>query len=683
MKDRTVPASSSRLTSEMPITWKHALVIFSVIFVVLLISYSPSLRGDFLWDDDDYVEQNETLRTIEGLGDIWFELGAVPQYYPLVHTTFWVEYHIWELWSTGYRLVNLFLHALSATLLYVLLRRLKIHGALFAALIFALHPIMVESVAWITERKNVLSLVFYLSALLVSVPLLRLGEFREESKFSRVRYAIVILLFICALLSKTVTASLPAAMLLLVYLERGKLDRRSILMTLPMFVLGIGFGLLTIYVERHFVGAKGASFDYGILTRFIIAGKAVWFYFTKLFAPIDLAFIYPRWNPESFSMFQLIYPLLALAVPAWLYLGRKKLGRGPLVAVLFFGGTLFPALGFIDVYPFQFSFVADHFQYHASLGLIVLFSAYLGYAYEQVVGNKTKMQVTVVVMCLCFLILSSITYRQNKIYTDRETLWRDTLAKNPESWMPLNNLGLEMEKQGKLPEAIRYYEKAVELKPDDGIGLYNLGVVKLQVSDTQAALELFRRSQTLEPDNVMAYLNEGVALQRLGEHRKVITVMDTAIKKFPENAELYHQLGRAQLDTGQSTKGVESLKKALELDPNHAQSLFFLALFFQEQGISATAADYYQQVLKIEPENGDALTNYANILVKTGKPLEAIPLYLRALEIRPNDADVHFNLATTYRAIGENDKAKEQFEKVLEISPNDTDARKALSDLGT
>ncbi|MBU0640698.1 MAG: hypothetical protein KKB50_17685 [Planctomycetes bacterium] len=253
-----------------------------VLVAATLAAYVPAMRGGFIWDDDYYVSDNQTLRTTDGLRRIWLEPGAVPQYYPLVHTTYWVEYRLWQDWAPGYHAVNVVLHALSALLVATALRRLQVPGAWFAALLFALHPVHVESVAWITERKNVLSGLFYLLAVLAYCRFANLDSNPARPGRCWGCYTLALALFLCALLSKTVTASLPAALLLLIWWKRGRIGGRDIAPLVPFFALGIALGLVTVWMEKHHVGAQGELWHLALAERLLVAGRAAWFYAGKL-----------------------------------------------------------------------------------------------------------------------------------------------------------------------------------------------------------------------------------------------------------------------------------------------------------------------------------------------------------------------------------------------------------------
>ena len=284
----------------------------------VFLAYQPAWQGGFIWDDDAHVRPE--LQSWNGLCRIWCDLKATQQYYPLLHSAFWLEHRLWGDATLGYHLVNIALHVVAALLVAVILRRLKVPGAYLAAAIFALHPVHVESVAWITELKNTLSAVFYLSAALVY---LRFDHSREKAS-----YFLAFGLFVLGLLSKTVTATLPAALLVVFWWQRGRLSwRRDVLPLLPFFALGAAAGVFTALVERKLGGAEGAAFDFTIVERCLIAGRAIWFYLGKLFWPADLIFIYPRWHVSQAVWWQYLFPLAALLLLAGLWAIRRRMAR--------------------------------------------------------------------------------------------------------------------------------------------------------------------------------------------------------------------------------------------------------------------------------------------------------------------------------------------------------------------
>jgi len=359
----TFPTASPRLRTA---------VFCAAIFLAALAAYLPAIRSGLIWDDDAHITKPE-LRSAAGLGRIWFELGATQQYYPVLHSAFWAEHRLWGDAAPGYHLVNVLLHAASACLLAALLRRLAVPGARLAAFVFALHPVCVESVAWISEQKNTLSTAFYLLAALAFLRWRGIGRDSPPAEPAGSRaYWLASGLFLLALLSKSVTATLPAALLVVLWWKQGRLSWKwDIRPLVPWLAMGAAAGYFTAWVERTYIGAQGTSFELTILERCLLAGRVVWFYLGKLLWPQELIFIYPHWQVDAAAGWQYLFlaGIAALAAAFWLLRHRT---RGPLAALLLFTGTLFPVLGFFNVYPFIFYYVADHFQYLAMPGAIAL-----------------------------------------------------------------------------------------------------------------------------------------------------------------------------------------------------------------------------------------------------------------------------------------------------------------------
>src|ERR1700736_1535066 len=394
------------------------------LFVVTMIAYSPAWNGQPIWDDDAHLTSPE-LRSLPGLTQIWTQLGSTQQYYPLVHTIFWIEHRLWGDAPIFYHLVNVFLHVASALLLFKILADLRIPGAWVAAAIFALHPVQVESVAWISELKNTLSGVFFLSTILVY---LRFDQTRNGRA-----YFVALGLFGLGLLSKSVIAILPAAILVVLWWKRGRLSLKSDVRPLiPFFAIGMSGGLLTAWVEHHFIGAEGSIFNFSLLERTLIAGRAFWFYLSKLFWPATLTFIYPRWNLNSSVWWQYLFPLVAGLALVVLWAVRRK-SRGPLASVLIFIAILFPVLGFLNVYPFIFSFVADHLQYLASMAVITLVAAGVTLLLDRWQDRHRVLAPLVPAALVSALAL--LTWRQSHLYADPVTLYQATLSDNPDCWL--------------------------------------------------------------------------------------------------------------------------------------------------------------------------------------------------------------------------------------------------------
>jgi len=493
------------MTSERP----RVAAGFAALVGVTLLAYLPALRAGFIWDDDPHVTQNELLRTWRGLADIWLKPGATPQYYPLTHTSWWVQYHLWGLAPLGYHLVNVLLHGVSAGVLWLVLRRVRVPGAWTAAAVFALHPVHVESVAWVTELKNVQSGFFYLLALLAYLRWSLRGD--AEPGGGRWMYALLLLCFACALLSKTVTGTLPVVIALVLWWKRGRLAPGQIVALVPFAAMSVVAGSATAWMERHHVGAIGEEWALSLPERCLVAGRALCFYAAKLVWPSELAFVYTRWTLDPHAWWQWLFPLGAGTALVALAALRRQLGPAPLVAALYFVVTLGPALGFVDVYPMRYSFVADHFQYLASIGPIALLVAAATVTMERVLPAARRPLGGVVLASLGVLV-----WHQAGVYATPETLWRDTLAKTPSAWMAHNNLGLLLQNEGRLDEAAEHFREATRIRPAYPEALYNLGNALAAEGRLAEAEEQYERALALDDRFAVVHNNLGNVLVMQG-----------------------------------------------------------------------------------------------------------------------------------------------------------------------
>ncbi len=639
----------------------------ALLFGATLLAYLPAVHGGFIWDDDAHVTRPD-LRPVHGLWRIWFELGATQQYYPLVHSAFWVGHRLFGDNPVGYHLVNILLHASAAGLAWRILRRLAIPGAYLAAAVFALHPVHVESVAWITELKNTLSAVFYLAS---AWAYLRFDEERRTRW-----YLLATGLFVLGLSSKTVTATLPAALLVLFWWRRGRLSwKRDALPLLPWLGLGAAAGLATAWVERMIVGAEGEAFALTAVERCLLAGRVIWFYLGKLLWPAHLIFIYPRWDVSAGAWWQYLFPLGAAALLAALWLLRRR-RRGPLAAMLFFVGTLFPVLGFFNVYPFRFSFVADHFQYLPSLGVITLVSAGIARGAERLTGRAGWGRHALVAALPC--VLAVLTWRQSGMYSDAETLYRTTIERNPGCWMAYNNLGNLLTDEGRDREAIELLSEAMRLQPDFAEVHNNLGRALLEERRFPEAIGHFDRALQLRQDYPQARVNLGVALFQQGRDAEAIESFDRVLERAPENAEALGNLALVLVRQGRVREGVEHLERALRARPDYPEAHFNLGNVLAGMDRIDEAIGHYDQAIRARPEYAEAHNNLGVALVRQGRIREAIEHYGTALKLKPDLAEAHDGLGIALAQEGRISEAIEQYNEALRIRPDLEEVRAHL-----
>jgi tetratricopeptide (TPR) repeat protein len=475
-------------------------------------------------------------------------------------------------------------------------------------------------VAWITERKNVLSGFLYLAALLAYMRFLGLGSDDADLHTSSDPdtpesqtagglwrfYVLALLFYLGALLSKTVTCTLPVVIVVLLWWKRDRLQWRDVVPLMPFFLLGFTLGLTTVWVEKNIVGARGEQWtSLSIVDRFLVAGRALWFYAGKLVWPARLTFNYPRWHIDAGVAWQYLFPFSAATALAVLWYFRNRTGKAPLVAVLFFVGTLAPALGFFDLYPMRYSFVADHFQYLASLGLITLFVAMMWKLAGRYLPGRSKYAAGVALI----LLLGTLAWRQAYIYKDLETLWRDTIAKNPSSWMAYNNLGMELGIQGRFDEALPAFHSALRLKSDNYKAHFNLGKTLTQMGKLNKAVHHFRESLRMRPNFVRAHMGLGLALAGQNRLPEAQDHFSRVLALQPDSAPAHLNLGLALYRQGRLPEAIPHYAEALRIkaDLAEAHNAMGVALAIQEKYVKAL--EHFNAALRMDPDSEDTRVN--------------------------------------------------------------------------
>jgi len=639
------------------------------ILLATLVAYWPALRGGPVWDDEFHITAPQ-LRSLRGLWRIWFDLGATHQYYPLLHSAFWIEHRVWGDLVLAYHLANVVEHALAAWLVMRIVRRLGLPGGWLAALIFALHPVCVEAVAWISEQKSTLSSVFYLASALIYL------NFDQTRRRSQYWWAFA--LFVLALLSKTVTAVLPAVLLVIFWWRRGRLDwRRDVQPLLPWFVVGAGAGLFTAWVEKTYAGAEGATYALTVGQRVLLAGRIICFYACKLLWPANLIFTYPRWQPDTATWWHYLYPLAVAGVGFGLWrLARRH--RGPLAGFLVFCGTLFPVLGFLNVYPFRYSYVADHFQYLAALGIIVPVAGVLADWTQRSFPAKPARRTVLMVVPA---VLAGLTWRQSGMYRDSETLYRATLARNPQSWMAHDNLGVVLlHRPGHLPEAVAEFQAALRINPEHAESHSNLGTALSEMPDRlPEAIAEYQTALRLEPNLAEAHNYLGMALMRTpGRLQEAMSEFQTALEIQPAYAAAHNNLGRAlALTPNGLPQAIAEYQTAAQLQPDDAEVHNNLgAAFMQTAGKMEEAIAEFRAALRLNPELAKAHNNLGRALSSSPDRMpEAIAEYQAALRIQPDYAEAHNNLGIAFAQTGRLDDAVAEFQAALGARPDYVHAR--------
>src|SRR5947199_3552130 len=564
------------LTSKRGRAW-----FFAVLLAALTIfAYRAAWNGGFLWDDDVYITNNELLTAPDGLRRIWFSLDSPSQYFPLVYSTFRIEHALWGLNPTGYHWVNLLLHVANALLVWRVLARLNVPGAWLAGAVFALHPVQVESVAWITERKNVLMGFFFLLTLLAW-----LAFVDDRTKRPWPFYVLALIFYMLALSAKATACTLPAALFLILRLQKKAINWRRTFEILPFLVLGLAMGLLAMWWERYHQGTSRAAIPFlSPVDRVLVASRAVWFYVSKLIWLSNLTVIYPTWNISAAHLLDYVWLVAAVAVCMAIYWLRRYTGRSVEVAAAFFVATLSPVLGFIMLFTYRYTFVADHYQYLACIGPIALASAgifSLAGVFKQYRAFILSTALVVVAT------LAALTWRQAAMYGDIETLWRTTLARNPECWMAHTNLGIVLLQKGQLNDGIAHYRAALRMQPDSWDAEYNLGTALLAQGKVDEAIFHCERAVAMEPNDPDGQVSLGTALLEKKRIDEAIIHYQKAIAIWPDHFLARYSLGRAFVEKGELDTAIAHCRAALLIRPDDADCHTVLAAALDYMGESA------------------------------------------------------------------------------------------------
>ena len=742
------------------------------LFLLVAVFYFPATRAGFVWDDT-IVTTSKAVAEWSGLRQLWFETETTyhPEntreghFWPVVYTSFWVEHKLWGFHPLGYHLVNVLLHFANTWLIWRLLRRLTVPGAWFAAAVFAVHPVHVEAVVWVIARKDQLSTLFYLVAALtltrffaawpagrsaeddaaggagrsaLSVrgpsgplpPQAARSAGRPAGRLSASpawRYAGGMAAFVAGLLSKTMAATLPAALLVARWWQRGSASATDVLRLLPFFAVGLGVALNDMFFYR---ARESADFDFTFVERVLIAGRALWFYLGKLLWPTDLAVIYARWEIDPSSILAWLWPLAAVAAAALLWALRGRIGRGPLAGALFFAATLAPVLGVVNNTYMQWSFVADRYQYLASLGVIAVLAAAAAGAAERLPEGWRRGAPAVGLAVLAAL--GTLTWRQAGIYRDNVTFNSHVVSLNPLARDAHLNLGAALSDAGRDEEALAAARTAIELRPESAGAYANAGHALIDLGRLDEAEEVLRRGRAVDPRHRNLMQNQATALERQERFDESVAVYDEWLGYEPgypqaaigrggvlvrtgryadalaflgpelaarpgdarrpsggrldaddlQRARMRVQMSVAARELGRPEEAADHLRRALERAPDEPEPIQDLAETLREDGRLEEALAWYGLAIEVDPEFPLAYAGMGDALFAMARFDEAMESLRRAEELLPADSelapDLQRLIARTIAAQGRPQEAEEGFRRVLEVAPDDPVALREL-----
>jgi tetratricopeptide (TPR) repeat protein len=507
------------------------------------------------------------------LKEIWTTSAA--DICPLTLTTFWVEHALWGLGPLPYHLVNVLLHGASAVLLWRVLRGLRVQGAWLGAALWALHPVAVESVAWITEMKNTESGLFFLLSILFFVRWLRAKGLDRRTGVGW-NYALTLLFAALAMASKSSTVILPVVLCLCAWWMERRWYWRNLARVAPIFLMSIAASALSIWTQGlQLATVTDPQWVRTWPERLATAGSALWFYLGKLLWPHPLITIYPRWRIDATQWVSYLPLLAVIVILSIFWLKRELWSRAWFFAFAYFMAALLPALGLIDNYIFRFSLVFDHFQYLASIGPLALVGTGLARYSDLIIPKKPLLQLTLCAGLL--LILGMASWQRAGVYESQETLWTDTLAKNPNSWLSHNNLGLAFLRKEQRDEAFMHFQKSLEINPNYVEARSNLGLTLFQKGQLDEAVAQYQKALEIDPNSLVTHANLGNALFKKRQLREAIAQYQKASELDPNSFAIRYNLGVALFQYGQLDEAIAQFQEALRLKPDFSPAKVYLA----------------------------------------------------------------------------------------------------------
>ncbi len=670
-RKKSSPQHSSQIrpgTFASPALWLGVLAGVALIALAAFFAYLPSLSGGFVLDDNKLLTDNRYIKAADGLYHFWCTT-AVADYWPVSNTSLWLEWRLWGMNSTGYHVTNLILHIAASLLIWIILRKLAIPGAFLAAMLFAVHPVNVESVAWISSRKNLLAMLFFLLSILCylifEIPSSLTYHHSSTSSIhcppSTVHrplfYWLSLLAFVLAMLSKGSVAILPLLLLLIVWwLRTGtgqrlgtvpifasakmglsplvsvpirhwrmglspSVSRSDLLKLAPFFLIAMVLAAVNVWFQTH--GTGEVIRNAGFAERLLGAGGVVWFYLYKALLPLDLCLVYPQWHIQSGNLLWWLPLLAALVVTAMLWRYRETWGRPFLLAWGFFCIALLPVLGFTDVGFMRFSLVADRYQHIAVIGVIALAAA--GWSVWRQRSRRQIQSAANAAAVIVLFALTLLTWRQSRLYADALTLYQATLEKNPACWMAHNNLGMALLQAGQPHKAMEHFQQALRLNPDYPDAHQNLGLFLVSAGRLEEAMEHCQQVLRLKPYFPEAYNNLGVVLFQAGRTQEAILHFQQAMRLDPNYAEAYNNLGVALVKANRLEEAIAAFTAAVQLNPDYLDAYDNLMSAYAKTSQADKALATAQKALDIARSKGltaqarqfeDKLNSYRSRLSK-------------------------------------------------------------------
>ena len=612
-----------------------------MILLAACLPYLPVMHGGWQWDDDTSITANASVLGAYSFSDVWIARHS-PDYFPLTTTMLWLEWHAFGNATTGYHVVSMLLHAAASILLWRLLAVMRIPGAWLAGLLFAVHPLCVESVAWISELKNTLTQPLFLLAAIHWVRADEQAETDQAFTAGATQWALALFCFLMAMFAKTSVVMFPVVILLHAWWKRGAVSFRDILRAAPFFLVSLLLGLVTIWFQHgRAIGAEVIPVG-GPASRFAIAGMAIPFYLSKILLPIGLLPIYPRWQVDPPHIWQFIsWPCLAaLAAACWF--NRRTWGRQILFAGGFFLIMILPVLGFITISYMRISWVADHFVYLPMISIVALLAAAITTAAKQLTGNArhaaTAATATIV------LLLAIASFRDAAAWVDEGTLWQHTLRTNPDAWQAHNRLGVWKLNAGDLEAAFGHFQASTRLRPDLAETHNNLGVTLLKRGDNAGAEREFRAAMGLQKNAPLFLRNHAEALVALNRSPEAIKELTALTAASPGDTAAGQMLADLYANTSRHPEAEAEYQRILSMNPQAHSVRKNLASLLVSKSRFAAASEQLGLLAQAMPNDPGLHNSLGVCLVKCGRLEEGIAELRRAIALAPDFKQAKENL---------------------------------------
>ena len=661
-------------------SWQREWLLGTVLFLLTCVVYLPVLHGVFVWDDSYMITDNQSLRGLNGLHTLWFT-NKFADPYRITMTSFWLEWQLWELKPMGYHIVNVITHALGVILLWRVLKKLALPGAWLAAAIFAVHPVGAASVAWISEQKNTWSIIFYLLTIL--------WYLRFEISGQKISYAFALFLYVCALMSKGSVVMLPVVLFLIHWWQNSNtrsrpstLGFRHLLLLAPFFALSAAAAYMTIWFQNHkAIGGESVQ-DLSLIGRIATSAWAVWFYLWKGLVPVNICTIYPRWSPDPASaiVWLPMVALLAALYVCWHF--RKSWGRHAFFALAYVVASIFPVMGFFNMYFLIFSRVADHWQYLALIGTVAGVVCGCVYGFQKLVEkNKVPQQAGPVLAVLLIGFLAWSTWLRAEVYANELNLWSDTVKKNPEAWMAYNNLGNALGNAHRPEEAIAAYEAAIKINPGFPDAHSNLGNSLVGKKQLDKAIEHFKIAVAGQPKMASFHFNYGIALFDQGKYQDAVNEYNIALSLNPGYADVRNNLANVYLKQDKYKEALEQALIASQIKPTAPEPHMNAAMALSSLGRTAEAAQQFDEAIRLNPDAYSVHHEYGLMLAMQGKLAEALPHFQQLIRLHPEDAAAHSNLGNAFAGLKRLDEAIAAYQAALRLQPDDAQTHNNLANV--